>query len=187
MRDPVGGIVPGMAVTIFSGNQFQGGGTPGNQLQAGSRLVFKRAADADWASLPLLFHSASGNNKYYAATIPTRIVQTGEVVQYYLRIAYDDHVTTFVHAQDGTSIPTADEAAARAAPFTFPVGPSGTSLAFDSGPVQARIYPDTGHIEIAGPDLAGATHAVAVTFAVMATQRSGRTGILGRVVFQTWI
>jgi len=185
MRDPVGGIVPGMAVTIFSGNQFQGGGTPGNQLQAGSSLFFKRASAADWASLPLLFHSASGNNKYYSATIPASTVQTGEMVQYYLRIAYDDHVTTFVHAKDGTSTPTADEAAARAAPFTFPVGPSGVSLAVDSGPVQARIYPDTGHIEIAGPDLAGAPHAVAVTFAVMAILHSGRTGVLGRVLSST--
>ena len=28
MRDPVGEIVPGTAVTIFSGNQFQGPGEP---------------------------------------------------------------------------------------------------------------------------------------------------------------
>ncbi len=43
------------------------------------------------------------------------------MIQYYLRIAYDDHVTTFLQAQGGLSTPTADEAAARAAPFTFPV------------------------------------------------------------------
>jgi hypothetical protein len=185
MRDPIGGIGPAMAITIFSGNQFQGAGNPGNQLQAGSRLVFKRVADAHWASLPLLFQQASGNNKYYAAILPAGTVHSGDVVQYYLRIAYDDHATTFVHAKDGTSTPTADEAAARDAPFTFPVGPSGASLTFDSGPVQARLYPDTGHIEIAGPDLAGAPHAVAVTFAVMATPRSGRTGVLGRVLSST--
>ena len=182
MRDPVGGIFPGTAVTIVSGNQFQGAGNPGNQLQTGSRLFLKRAADTDWAPLPLRFHRAFGNNKYYTAIIPAGTFQAGDVAQYYLRIAYDDHETTFVHAREGRSSPTADEAAARAAPFTFPVGPSGASLAVDSGAVQARIYPDTGHIEIAGPDLAGATHAVAVTFAVMATQSSGRTGVLGSVL-----
>jgi galactose oxidase len=32
MRDPVGGIFAGTAVTIVSGNQFQGAGNPGNQL-----------------------------------------------------------------------------------------------------------------------------------------------------------
>ena len=104
------------------------------------------------------------------------------MVQYYLRIAYDDHDTTFVHARGTTSTPTADEPAAQAAPFIFPVGPSGAPLTVDAGPVQARIYPDTGHVELAGPDLAGAPHAVAVTFAVMATQSSGRTGILSRVL-----
>ena len=54
------------------------------------------------------------------------------MIQYYLRIAYDDHDTTFLHADDGNvSTAAADEAAARAAPFTFPSrergkGPVGT-------------------------------------------------------------
>ena len=121
MRDPVGAIVPGTTVTMFSGNQFQGAGNPGNQLQTGSSLSFKRAADADWTSLPLIFHSTAGNNKYYSATLPAGTFQTGDVIQYYFRIAYDDHDTTFLHAKDDTSTPAADEAAARAAPFTFAV------------------------------------------------------------------
>jgi alpha-D-xyloside xylohydrolase len=104
------------------------------------------------------------------------------VVQYYLRIAYDDHDTTFVHAKSHMSAPTADEAAAQAAPFTFPIGPSGSFLAFDSGALQARIFRDTGHVEIAGSNLAGAPHAVVVTFALMFTQSSGQNGILGRVL-----
>ena len=41
MRDPVGAIVAGTAVTIITGNQFQGGGNPGNQLQTGSALFLR--------------------------------------------------------------------------------------------------------------------------------------------------
>jgi hypothetical protein len=121
MRDPVGTIVPGTAITLFSGNQFQGEGNPGNQLQADSSLFFRRTAEADWTELPLLFHSTAGNNKYYSATIPAGRFQNGDVVEYYLRIAYGDHALTFLRAEDNASAPTADEAAARAAPFIFRV------------------------------------------------------------------
>ena len=121
MRDPVGAIVAGTAVTIITGNQFQGGGNPGNQLQTGSALFFKKPADANWTSLPLIFLRTLGNNKYYSATIPAATFQTGDVVQYYLRIAYDDHDTTFLHAQANGSAMTADEATARRTPFSFPV------------------------------------------------------------------
>ena len=70
MRDPVGAIVPGTAITIITGNQFQGGGgNPGNQLQTGSVLSFRRTVDTTWTSLPLIFLRALNNNKYYSATI----------------------------------------------------------------------------------------------------------------------
>lgn len=126
MRDPVGAIVPGTEITIFSGNQFQGDGNPGNQLQDGSSIFFKRKSDTDWKPLPLIFQSAAGNNKYYAATIPEDTFQAGDVVQYYLRIAYDDHDTTFLQANGAGSTTTADEAGARSAPFTFTVESSAT-------------------------------------------------------------
>jgi hypothetical protein len=122
MRDPVGAIVPGTAVTIFSGNRFRGpGGNPGNQLQTGSSVFFKRAADAIWTELPMIFRRRANKNKYYAATIPAGTFQIGDVVQYYLRIAYDDHDTTFVHARRGRSTRAANEAVAQAAPFIFTV------------------------------------------------------------------
>src|SRR5437868_733380 len=104
MREPVGAVVPGTAVAIFSGNQFQGDGNAGNQLQDGSTLNFKRTADANWIALPMMFASTEGNNKYYKATVPANTFQVGDDVQYYLRIAYDDHDTTFVHAQAGISV-----------------------------------------------------------------------------------
>ena len=121
MRDPVFPTDPCPVVTVFSGNQFQGGGNPGNQLQDGSALFFKRMTDTAWQTVPLTFDTAIGNNKYYSGAIPTGAFPTGTVVQYYLRIAYDDHDTTFLQAaaDDMTSMTTADETAAQSAPFTF--------------------------------------------------------------------
>jgi len=122
MRDPVGAIVPGTVLRIFTGNQFQGiGGTPGDQLQDGSSLFFKTAAESTWHVSPFLFFRTLDNNKYYSATLPTDTLQPGDDVQYYARIPYSDHDTTFVFAQAGASATTADEATAQARPFTFTV------------------------------------------------------------------
>ena len=126
MRDPVGAIVPGTALRVVTGNQFQGtGGTPGDQLQDGSLLFFKTAAEPTWHQSPFLFFRTLGNNKYYSATLPTDTFQPGDDVQYYARIPYSDHDTTFVFAQAGTSATTADEAVAQARPFTFTVESAG--------------------------------------------------------------
>jgi galactose oxidase len=122
MRDPIGALVPGMAITIFSGNQDQGpGGSPGNQLQVGSSVFFKRTTDAAWTEAPMLFWSAADNDKFYAATLAADTFAAGDVVQYYLRIPYSDHDTTFLLANGPVSATTADETAARGAPFTFTV------------------------------------------------------------------
>jgi galactose oxidase len=123
MRDPVFPTAPVNAVTISTGNQFQGGGKPGNQLQNGSTLLFKRSTDANWTPVPLIFTAQIGNNKYYSAAIPTGGFGAGVVVEYYMRIAYDDHDTTFLQSSaDGTaSVTTASEQAAQAAPFTFSI------------------------------------------------------------------
>lgn len=124
MRDPVFPADPVPQVTIITGSQFAGsGGNPGNQLQDGSTLFFRRAADAAWQAVPLMFASTAGNNKYYAGGIPTGAFPVGTIVQYYLRIAYDDHATTFLQAgADGmSSVTTGDENAAQSAPFTFTI------------------------------------------------------------------
>jgi galactose oxidase len=123
MRNPVFPTLPVRAVTIFSGNQFMGGGNQGNQLQDGSSVSFKRSVDTGWTSLPMTFRAADVNNKYYSADIPVDTLEAGDVVQYYLTIAYDDHDTTFLTASaDGmTSIPTGDEDQAKAAPFTVTI------------------------------------------------------------------
>jgi hypothetical protein len=123
MRDPVFPTDPVPTVTVFSGNQYQGGGNPGNQLQNGSAVRFKRTADTAWTTVPMVFATAIGDNKYYSAAIPVGAFATGTIVQYYLVIAYDDHDTTFLNA-DATgmlSVTTGNEAAAQAAPFTFTI------------------------------------------------------------------
>jgi hypothetical protein len=132
MRDPVCAIARETAVTIFSGNQFTGqGGNPGDQIQDGSSLFFKRSTDADWTSLPLIFHSAVGNNKYYSVAIPTDTFEVGDTIEYYLRIIYSDHDPTFL----GCST-TAEQTLARSAPFTFTVGET-SAVKGQWGPVFA--------------------------------------------------
>lgn len=41
----------------------------------------------------------------------------------------------------------------------WPLAPAGPVLSFDAGPLQARLSQQTGHIQLAGPDLAGQPHA----------------------------
>ena len=150
MRDPVFPTDPVPTVTVFSGNQFQGGGNPGNQLQVGSAVLFKQATDAAWQTVPLIFATAIGNNKYYSAAIPTGAFPTGAVVQYYLRIAYDDHATTFLQAAAGDmiSITTGDESAAQSAPFTFTIdtpdkrGQWGELFTLPNVGIHAHMLPD---------------------------------------------
>jgi hypothetical protein len=98
MRDPVFPTDPAPTVTIFSGNQYQGGENAANQLQDGSAVFFKQATDADWQTAPMIFATVIDNNKYYSAPIPAGGFAAGTVVQYYLCIAYDDHDTTFLQA-----------------------------------------------------------------------------------------
>jgi len=127
MRVPVAAIVPGTAIRITTGNQFRGDGNPGNQLQDESTLFFKRRTDRDWAAARVTFDAEIGNNKYFSASIPQNTFTPGDVVEYYCRIAYDDHSTTFLHGADATSDTTADEATAQSTPFMFTVADSAST------------------------------------------------------------
>ena len=160
MRDPVAGISPGLPVSIFSGNQFRGPGAAGNQLESGSTVFFRKAETAAWTALPMTFRSASWNNKYYVAVLPTDLFRVDDEVQYYLKIPYSDHVTTFLHGSDGQSFATAKESEAQAAPFSFVVTESAAKfLTLDSGPLQGRVFMVSGQLALAGPDLAATAHA----------------------------
>jgi galactose oxidase len=121
MRDPVFPTVPVDTVTIVTGNQFQDGGNPGNQLQDGSSLLYRQHGHPTWTPSPLVFATTIGNNKYYTAPIPMAGFPAGTLLEYYLRIAYDDHDTTYLMANDALSTTTADEKAAQATPFSFTV------------------------------------------------------------------
>ncbi|BDI28933.1 alpha-xylosidase [Capsulimonas corticalis] len=63
--------------------------------------------------------------------------------------------------------------------------PSGSFLSFDSGPLQARIYQATGHIELAGPDLAGNPLANVITYAPPSITVPGGAINLGQVQSST--
>lgn len=62
------------------------------------------------------------------------------------------------------------------------IPPAGPFLSIDSGPHQGRIYRDSGHIAIAGPDLAGRPHANVIVFAPPMIHSANRTFDIGRVV-----
>ncbi len=60
--------------------------------------------------------------------------------------------------------------------------PSGVVLTFDSGPLQGRIFQGSGHLALAGPDLAGTPHANVLTFEPPVVTVGGRAQTIGRVV-----
>ena len=91
MRDPVFPATPVGTVTIWTGNQWAGGGNAGNQLQNGSTLFFRQVGQTAWTAIPLQWAVTLGNNKYYSAAIPAATLVAGTGIQYYLRIPYDDH------------------------------------------------------------------------------------------------
>ena len=60
--------------------------------------------------------------------------------------------------------------------------PSGNFLSFDSGSLQARIYQNSGHIELAGPDLANNALANVITFQPPSVTIPGAELNVGRVL-----
>ncbi len=60
--------------------------------------------------------------------------------------------------------------------------PSGDVLTFDSGPFQARIFRGSGHLAIAGPDLAGAALANTIAFEPPVATFGGRAVTIDGVV-----
>jgi len=124
MRNPLSAIFSNTTVTLFTGNQFQGGGNPGNQLATGSTIFYKRATDSTWNSLPMFFYKtgvSNPNNKYYSNSIPANVFSGGDTVQYYFKIPYSDHLPTFVYGTDTARFTTEIESIAQATPFSYTV------------------------------------------------------------------
>jgi alpha-D-xyloside xylohydrolase len=63
----------------------------------------------------------------------------------------------------------------------FQLQPAGPFLSVDAGALQGRVYQATGHIEIAGPDLAGNAHANVVQFAPPAVHTAQGSFTIGAV------
>jgi alpha-D-xyloside xylohydrolase len=186
MRCPVEDIDAGVDVVLTNGNQFRGSGNAANQTQSGSRVLIRLAGDGAFAELPMQFLSASGNDKFFFATVPADRFPPGSVVHYYFKIDYTDHDTTFVHGNDRQSIANASEAAARANPFSYSIRPAadpgGPVVSFSAGGFEARVYRNSGHIEVAGPDLGGNALANVVTFTSPQVEIGGRLLHFSRVV-----
>jgi alpha-D-xyloside xylohydrolase len=197
MRIPVTGMFSNTLVSIFSGNQYQGSGNTGDQAQNSSRLFYKRATDTNWSSLPMFFFGAGGNNKYHSNAIPANTFQAGDVVQYYLRIGYTDRLFTYLYGNDNLSLASENESDAQADPFSYSIqwplqpAPGSTYLAvtnfIGTAHLQARIYQNSGHLSIAGPDLAGNPLANEIIFAPPSVSTGGELQNIGRVLSSTAI
>jgi hypothetical protein len=96
MRFPFPSIEAAQAVTLVSGNQFQGLGVTGSQTESGSASMVRRVGVPSWTRLPLRFNSTSGNTKYFSASIPGNTFQGGDLIEYYFEIDYSDRQKTFV-------------------------------------------------------------------------------------------
>ena len=186
MRLPFEGIDAATPVTLSSGNQFNGGGITGNQTQSGSALLVRKTGAAAFTSLPMQFQTTQGNDKYFMARIPANMFQAGDLVEYYFKIDYTDRDTTFLHGTNGHSFATASEAAAQADPYTFQIRhalqPAGSILSIGAGPFRGRIFQDSGHVAMAGPDLAGTPEANVVTIAPPVIESGERLFQFGRVL-----
>ena len=198
MRNPVSGITSNTAVAIYSGNQATGpGGNPGNQLQTGSTVFYRNATNSTWLSTNMLFFTQGpspfgSTNKYYSATIPANLFNPGDTVQYYLKIPYSDHLPTFVYGNDNASQSSEIESVAQASPFSYTIAPplqaSGPYVACSnvvgSTLYEARVYQNTGHVTLSGPDLAGNPLANTVTVEPLTATANG-SGITAGTVLST--
>lgn len=198
MRSPVGGIQSNTTVFLYTGNQFQGSGNPGNQLQTGSTIYYRNATNSTWSSLPMFFWTigssgTSTNNKYYSNSIPANVCSPGDVVQYYFKIPYDDHLPTYIYGNDTARFNSELESDAQANPFAYTIQaslqPSGPYVAATNngtaGLIEVRVYQNSGHISLVGPDLAGNPGANTVTLAPSSANVNGTSYTIGSVLSST--
>lgn len=196
MRSPVNGISSNTAVFLYTGNQFQGSGNPGNQLATGSTILYRNATNSTWTSIPMAFWyqgGGNGNNKYYSNSIPANIFNPGDTVQYYFKIPYSDHLPTFLYGNDSVSQSAEIESVAQASPFSYTVGqglqPSGPYVAvsnsFGSTLFETRVYQNAGQVTLSGPDIAGNALANTITVEPVSATVNGSPITGGAVLSST--
>jgi len=190
MRIPLSNISSNTAVTIYNGNQFQGGGNAANQLQTGSTIFHRKNTATNWSALAMTFFQESGNNKYFSATIPANTYSAGDVVEYYLRIPYSDRLPTFLYGNDAASFATELENVARADPFSYtvrwPLQAQGPFIEITNqtpqGDVLARMYTESGHLSVLGSDYAGVLLGEELLFSPQEAVVGGETHFIGEVL-----
>ncbi len=191
MRNPTDVIVSNTAVFLYTGNQDAGaGGNPGNQLQTGSTIFYRHATNATWTAIPMSFYGAAGNNKYYSNSIPANVFSAGDVVQYYFRIPYSDHLPTFI---GGNNIKYEIEADAQSNPFAYtvlpPLQPTGTADSIIQGSgsdkIKAQIFTNWGHIQVIGQALDGTELGLTNTFMPAMATFAGNSYLIGQVLSST--
>ena len=176
MRSPVSGMTSNTAVFLYTGNQYQGSGNPGNQLQTGSTIYYRNATNSTWSSIPMFFWyagGASGNNKYYSNSIPANTFNAGDTVQYYFQIPYSDHLPTYVYGNDNASQTSELQSDAQSSPFSYTVAtplqaPSGPYVSYSnvvgSTIYELQVFTNSGGISLVGPDLLGNPLTNAISF-----------------------
>ena len=89
-------------VTIYSGNQFAGGGNAANQT--GGTLYHRLQGAGGWSSTALAFDSEAENNKYWKGSLPAGTYSKTQTVEYVLAVTYSDRDTTYLGAnEEGTA------------------------------------------------------------------------------------
>lgn len=179
MRNPEFEIGTSTTVTIYSGNQAQGSGNPGNQT--GGFLYYKAAGATTWTSATLGFDSENGNNKYWRASFSTSAFGADDVIQYYLQVNYSDHATTYVYGGDNIARTTGTASIAAGAPFTVRNRPAFVFHANNRvvNGTTVQFYTKTGYI---GKDSTTASQWVdhgAIYYTTDGTTPAGALGVAG--------
>ena len=123
MRDPKFPKV-NQQINIYLGNRL----TAENIISA--TLYYKKSDETIWSSANFVFYSTNTTgqylNNYWKAVIPAQT--SPEVIQYYIKVQYNKHETTFVYGDDTHSFTTIREFVAQTNPFSFTIiGTSGIS------------------------------------------------------------
>jgi hypothetical protein len=119
MRNPFGDADTNQDVYVYSGNQYQGPGSPGDQ--SGGTLYHRLVGAGSWSATNLSYDNIDGNNNYWKSRIPAGTFGRTNEVEYYLKITYTDHDDTFIGTTNSSasSVTYATETAAQTNSFRF--------------------------------------------------------------------
>lgn len=125
MRNPPSnGVSPAAAVYFYTGAQTNGGINAADQ--SSMQLIHRLVGASAWTTNVGTYDGNGGspNNAYWSSAIAANAYGVTNEVEYYFRVAANDHTATWIGTTNGGvgNIRAATEAAARAAPFRFSYG-----------------------------------------------------------------